>query len=530
MSRQLKRALLLSLLCFLGISIGSLYQQEHQAWQKWQVKDFRNQQELLEERLKQTGNPVERAGLEKSLADLKIKKPEIKILTLPNGKQELCLTCHLGIEEISPSHPAESFGCTVCHGGTALSLDEETAHRGMYGAGHPGWLDVSQLSCGSGESGIQCHSGHERQADNQVDLMKTSLMAGKGGELSMLRYMFGLDLIPKLIVKPGQTAADIPHPFDQKLQEPAVRQNCLVACHQSNGQIISSASQFSPSPHPSTSSHPSSSSSTSSSTSTSTSTSSLSSASSETLFPQLTAEGCESCHVLTNPSHTYTGGDVTIPRDEQGHGAVHRLTTQIPYTQCNQCHNVGLPDLYKMSFNLRPDLQAVQSTPPVDADDYEVRLHNVYQPGMVFTQCEVKLDCIDCHTRQEVMGDGHVYSSEYDALKLQCLDCHGTQKEKPLAWTIKSMDDLAFEEKIVNPVFPPLNVGDEILVTQTGEELPWVRKENGAWFLYQKANGRKYEIPLVSGSQCRQEANKQTSNDCHKCHDVSGNLNLHRSP
>ena len=39
------------------------------------------------------------------------------------GKPELCLTCHDGIEEISASHPQESFGCVSCHGGNALALD-----------------------------------------------------------------------------------------------------------------------------------------------------------------------------------------------------------------------------------------------------------------------------------------------------------------------------------------------------------------------------------------------------------------------
>lgn len=202
---------------------------------------------------------------------------------------------------------------------------------------------------------------------------------------------------------------------------------------------------------------------------------------------------------------------------------MHRLTTQIPYTQCNQCHNVGLPDLYHMVFKPRSDLGEVEALPPEKADDYAARLRYVYQPGMVFTSCEVKLDCIDCHTRQEIMGDGHLYASEYDALKLQCLDCHGTQTEKPRAWTVTLQDDLAFEEKI-NPVFPTLLIGDKILQTRTGEELPWVRFENNRLFLYRKLDGQKYEIPLVEGSKCRQEADKQTSNDCHKCHDVSGNL------
>lgn len=479
---RLKYVFLLSLLFFVAAYAWFEYARSHQSWQKWQEKYFQAQADQVAARLTQTSDPAAKADLEKTILDLKQKNPEIKALTLPNGKQELCLTCHLGIEEISPSHPIDSFGCTVCHGGNAMSLNKGEAHRGMYGGGHPGSLKVSRLSCGASDGPVKCHSGNEREADDEVDLVPTSLMANKGGELSMVRYMFGLDLAPRISVNPGQAAAEVPTPFGGKAQETALTTNCLEACHQDGGQILPSGTS---------------------------------------------AQGCESCHVLSNAAHTYQGEDVTMTGNQGGRGQMHRLTTQIPYTQCNQCHNVGLSDLYTMSFKPRSDLGEVAAWPQEKADDYSARLRNVYQPGMVFTSCEVKLDCIDCHTRQEVMGDGHLYASEYDALKLQCLDCHGTQTEKPKAWTISSLDDLAFEEKL-NPAFPALNLGDQILQTRTGEELPWVRFENNHLVLYRKTDGQKYEIPLVSGSACRQEPDKQTSNDCHKCHDVSGNL--HPSP
>ncbi len=56
--------------------------------------------------------------------------------TLTN-KPELCLTCHDGIEEISPSHPIQTFGCVICHGGNALALDKTLAHTGLRGGKNP---------------------------------------------------------------------------------------------------------------------------------------------------------------------------------------------------------------------------------------------------------------------------------------------------------------------------------------------------------------------------------------------------------
>ncbi|MDI6812916.1 MAG: multiheme c-type cytochrome [Desulfitobacteriaceae bacterium] len=494
MSHYLKHVFLISLLCLLGAYVWLLYSQSHPSWQKWQVKYYETQTQVLQDRLAKTADDNEKASLEKTLIQVKGKKPEIKPLLLPNGKEELCLTCHLGIEEISPSHPMESMGCTVCHGGNALALDEKTAHQGMYGGGHPGRLNVTSVSCGSNANG-QCHAGRKRPEDNMVERMQTSLMASKGGELSMVRYMFGLDKVPRLIVGPNKTAETLAHPFDNRQEEPALQQNCLEACHQSEGSLVMPSAPAL--------------------------TSTVATATVE-------AQGCESCHVLVNATHTYSGQDVTIPRDKAGYGMVHRITTQIPYTQCNQCHNVGLPDLYHMTFNLRTDLNRVRSTPPEQRDQQEVRLQNVYQPGMVFTSCEVNLDCIDCHTPEEVMGDGKLYTSEYQALKIQCRDCHGTQTEPPKTWTVASPDDMALRQKSVNPAFPVLDVGGKILRTLRGEEMPYVRYDSGLWVLYRKTNGQKYAIPQVQGSACRQEPDKQTSNDCHQCHDVSGNH--HTSP
>lgn len=471
--------LLGSALLLLAMFIGVIWANSHPSWETWQTNYYRSQVVQLESKIVATQNPVLRGDLEQQRESMKEKKPEIKTVNLPNGNLERCQTCHLGIEEISDSHPAETFGCVVCHGGNALSLDQNQAHAGMYGAGHPGRLEVSQLSCGSQNSNGQCHSGHARTEDNQVDLIQTSLMANKGGELSMIRYMRGLDVSTKISVKSGETASQVPTPLNGQPFEQNLQQNCLELCHQSKGKLPGQDS---------------------------------------------TANGCESCHVLTNWNHTYQGQDVTIPKGKVGHGMTHRLTTQIPYAQCNQCHNQGMPDLYTIQFKARPDLARVKVSSGPNQESPNDRFQNVYQPGMVFTQCEVELDCIDCHTRQDVMGDGHLYASEYQAVKIQCFDCHGTKEKRPSSWTVRVPDDIAFEEEQVNTNFPRLKIGDQLLKTAKGEELPYIRREAGAWFLHSKVTGKKYSIPLVNGSACQQDPERQTSNDCHKCHDVSGNL------
>src|SRR6185295_16081265 len=39
------------------------------------------------------------------------------------------------------------------------------------------------------------------------------------------------------------------------------------------------------------------------------------------------------------------------------------------------------------------------------------------------------MHCVDCHTRNDVMGDGFLYARMEDAVEISCEACHGTQDE-----------------------------------------------------------------------------------------------------
>ena len=40
------------------------------------------------------------------------------------------------------------------------------------------------------------------------------------------------------------------------------------------------------------------------------------------------------------------------------------------------------------------------------------------------------MHCIDCHFLQDVHGDGHIYSTNWDAIEVECEDCHGTNDQR----------------------------------------------------------------------------------------------------
>ena len=371
------------------------------------------------------------------------------------GQVERCLTCHNGIEPVSASHPTSEFGCVSCHDGNGdIALDKDAAHAGM--VVNPGSLDTAQQYCG------ECHAA-------QVATVPRSLMSTYAGAISMIRRGFGLQ-------PDGQAQQTIHgfgglHPFSPAENDPQPVQDFAANCQTCHVSALP-----------------------------------------EQIDTRYRSTGCSTCHVLYDADGLYTGGDPTIPKDEPGHGATHTFTTAIPYTQCNHCHNQGTYSLRTMTFTPRPDMPSPDSLTG-DAKRY----HDYYQPGTEFTQCEWELDCIDCHTQQEVMGDGMIHNNKAEAQYVQCATCHGTLDSLPPTHTITLEDDIARIRAGLNPNLS-LAVGDTIMVTERGEPLYHIRQVDGGWQLTGKVTGITYDLPLVQGSACLQKPDEQSSASCHQCH------------
>ena len=239
-----------------------------------------------------------------------------------SGETEYCITCHTDLPQISASHPVETFGCVSCHGGERLALDADLAHSTMRGGANPSDLSVVEMSCG----GSNCHSGSEADDRNHIQRVMTSVQSTYAGAIANIRYTFGAqtDLnahlgIQAVIDEQTKTGITTLEPF-----------------------ILSSDANP---------------------------------------FIQKFGEECLTCHLHAEPregeSFARQTGCAACHSTEQ-----HKLTTAIPYTQCNACHNRGNYDLRTMTFIERTD------TPTKRIDDY-------YQPIAQFTQCEYTLDCVD---------------------------------------------------------------------------------------------------------------------------------------
>lgn len=385
---------------------------------------------------------------------LLLQKPTIELTPTRTGKSERCLTCHNGIEAISASHSTKEFGCVSCHEGVAMATDAGTAHTGL--VSNPSALSVAATYCG------ECHTA-------QVFLVQHSIMTTYSGAISLVRRAFGLQ--PDGTALFAATAVDhlkgfVPAPsYPQPVQQFAA--NCLN-CHT---DAQSKAADY---------------------------------------FYRST--GCASCHVLYSETGRYEGGDPTTSKTEQGHAQQHQFTTSIPYTQCNHCHNRGNYDLRSMTFVDRPDIPATNSL-----GGQAKRLHDYYQPIGEFTRCEWELECIDCHTSLEIMGDGILHNNRTEAQYIQCSTCHGTLDTLPAEQTIQYTTEIGMTRANLN-TFVDLQVGDTIMVTQRGEPLYNIQKTDNQWTYTSKVDGTRYVLPLVTGSKCQQKPDEQASRYCHQCH------------
>jgi hypothetical protein len=223
-------------------------------------------------------------------------------------------------------------------------------------------------------------------------------------------------------------------------------------------------------------------------------------------FVQQFGENCLTCHINTQSrqGQAYVRQTGCAACHSIGE---HTLSTAIPYTQCNTCHNRGNYDLRTMSFIERTDQ-------PTN------RLQDYYQPIAQFTQCEYTLDCVDCHTHSEVMGNGDLHSNKKYIQYVQCKSCHGTLTELPLTKTLTNPNDIAFRMSFLNPVVE-LKLGDTIIVTEQGEPL-WNTRllPDGTYEMVGKATRENFTFRPVMGTACEQKPDEQESRYCHKCHAV----------
>ncbi len=335
-------------------------------------------------------------------SEIQLKRPE-KLTITAAGNIDMCLTCHKD-EKLDPAHDSAVIGCSVCHLGNALAITEEEAHRDM--VLNPGDLRHVEKTC----SVEGCHP-------TDVHKVKNSLMATNRGILGTLLYYWGesdsqdTDLTVEALLNSGETSLALDY----------FRKLCAT-CHlwkQKND--LPGAAEF---------------------------------------FNEK-GGGCSACHYSIPGKEgmvTITAADGRadeVPTEKTVHPLI---TAKVQTANCVRCHNrsgrIGLS--YMGLFESEG-----YGTP------YENGGMNSRQlPGARFyleiaddVHHSKGMECIDCHTRNEIMGDGTSYAHYEDQLEISCSMCHSenpgkTRKNELLTNVVKQDGNWSLVGKVDEKLRP----------------------------------------------------------------------------
>jgi len=225
------------------------------------------------------------------------------------------------------------------------------------------------------------------------------------------------------------------------------------------------------------------------------------------------AAGCAACHFPWNNEGVYTGGDATM-KGRAGHSASHAMTA-LPDTQvCSRCHNrsgriaLSYQGLNDGNNGLVPTSGGEGG--PLMTSGARNLTH--ITPDVHFA---AGMECIDCHTSRDVMGDGFAYRNMYLQTEIACEDCHGTSREVPRYREITRENDEALRESRNYKL--PATSGMKMIQTAKGRSYSNVFYRDNAVWVVGKRSGKLHRSKVITGTPEHDLAGHERL-ECYSCH------------
>ncbi|MCB2190410.1 MAG: hypothetical protein KQI62_02525 [Deltaproteobacteria bacterium] len=458
--------------------------------------------ELLKQQLLAAGLAPQRAA---ARAREVAQEPPRVVEVTPSAfdRPERCLTCHQGLEQISPSHPVEAMGCVSCHGGQGLALTKDQAHQGLIGGRNPSDLTFAWASCGGrGAAAGRCHAGRENQAADMVYRVERTIMATMTGVITSLRVAWGAQgdfttrLATTAISDPRRPSPAPPRTLASLLMipagPPAGPNPAQVADEQWNKFCARCHLRAS-----------------------------------RDAGLSVHGQGCAACHGSRVPSGRYLGQDASLNREQSGHAAYHKLHETPPEDNCLRCHNRS----GRLGLNYRGWVEDENGrTPwPTGHPNHTLSGGRGVHQLLPDVHRAKGMACVDCHSGREVMGDARLYARMRFQTEVTCATCHGRADGPP---RLGAPDDYAMYEATYGPLKsgPALNRDDRLALSAKGRPLSNLRQQGGKLVLLSRSQpGKKHTVPLVNADQRHrlpghqrlacQACHSRWTPQCYGCHD-----------
>lgn len=376
----------------------------------------------------------------------------------PGAEGQECIACHRGIEQASPTHVM----CTACHGGDPSSSDRKTAHASMHGESNPSDPGAWEEACG------RCHR-------YQLERVRSTIMLTNAGMIRNIQLTWeGGDGRSYTASGGKQFAADgrpVEHAAVEDLDNLSgelYRKFCS-RCH------IGTANAES--------------------------------------YGAAHASGCAACHFPWNDIATYEGRDRAM-KGRAGHSASHAMTPLPDTLVCSRCHNrsgriaLSYQGLYDGNNALVPTGAGEGGALMTSG----ARSLTHIAPDVHFA---AGLECIDCHTSRDVMGDGFTYRSMYLQTEVACEDCHGSGSELPRYREIVRENDETLRES--KSYKTPATSGMLMIQTSRGRSYSNVFYRDNTVWLQGKRSGRLHKSKVITGTPEHTVAGHSRL-ECHACH------------
>jgi hypothetical protein len=225
------------------------------------------------------------------------------------------------------------------------------------------------------------------------------------------------------------------------------------------------------------------------------------------------AAGCAACHFPFNDNATYLGGDRTV-HGARGYSERHALSSLPENRACLRCHNrsgrIGLSYTGRFDGNAAGVPTRDRGPGPVAMSGG--RTESAIMPDVHFAR---GMDCIDCHTSRDVMGDGYAYRNLYRQVEIRCEDCHGGPTTLPRYRDVVRENEEPVRESRGYRV--PVRPGARMIVTGKGRSYSNVFVSGSRIVVQGKRSGRLHESRVITGTPAHTVAGHERM-ACHACH------------
>ncbi len=280
------------------------------------------------------------------------------------------------------------------------------------------------------------------------------------------------------------------------------------------------------------------------------------------------SQGCASCHFEYSSNGLYEGNDPTISRTEPGHARFHKIRTIPSRATCVQCHQVfALQTLGTEPYEELDIPEKVEEDPflnqtaiddstdqieaPSNIDNSEINSNATDEVEVPVDASEAiedavvekpvvdaaedslfagrgkaikdvhtakGMDCTDCHTQLDIMGDGNLYSKQHEAVEIRCETCHGDSLAYPSITQITDSADPAI--RVSKHYKSGANkVEDWMAVSARSRKMTNVKVQDGRMVTIGKQTGTIHEIPLVKDYlDAHSIPQHQSRLECSACH------------